>query len=193
MSDQALNILKYFLLALVWLFFLYILRVVWVEIRSSEEGAAPTGSGSVAESPGAIPATRGPGTRGARVRRGGTRGAPVVAPAPTPPPAARASPPSRLRVLEPAEMAGRTFPLDGALVGAETVIGRSTDAGVPLPGDSFVSSHHARLFTRDGRLWVEDTGSTNGTYVNSARITSATPLQAGDRFQVGRTVFEVGA
>ena len=208
MSDQALNILKYFLLALVWLFFLRILRVVWVEIRTGDAGGGAPGGGDMSERAGVIPAVR-----GARARRAAARPAtpvplvppaPAPAPAPPPGPAPSAAPapaptpvpvpgaraPARLRVAEPEEMAGRTFPLpdDG-----ELVIGRATSAALALPGDSFVSSRHARVFRRDGGVWVEDLGSTNGTYVNGGRISAATPLRTGDRLQVGRTVLEAGA
>ena len=60
-----------------------------------------------------------------------------------------------------------------------------------LEGDTFVSQLHARLYRRDGRMWVEDLGSTNGTYVNSKRLTSPLSLRRGDRVQVGRTVLEL--
>jgi pSer/pThr/pTyr-binding forkhead associated (FHA) protein len=57
--------------------------------------------------------------------------------------------------------------------------------------DSYTSSLHARLFRRNGSLWVEDLGSTNGTWVNAERIGSAAKLGKGDLLQVGGTVFEV--
>jgi hypothetical protein len=190
MSDQVLNILKYFLLALVWLFFLRILRVVWVEIRSADGAGGPAAPGDVAAREGVIPAGR---------RRAGRRSAPPTvvptpvptpapAPVPAPAPAAPARGPGRLRVVEPAERAGQSYPLDG---GGELVLGRTTGSDVALPGDSFVSSRHARVFRRGGEVWVEDLGSTNGTFVNSARISAPTVLRPGDRLQVGRTVLEV--
>jgi hypothetical protein len=170
MSDQVLNILKYFLLALVWLFFLRILRVVWVEIRSADGADGPAAPGDVAAREGVVPAGR-----RRRVPRA-TAGAP---------PDRR---PARLRVVEPADLAGRTYPLKR---GGEVVLGRTTDSGVALPGDSFVSSRHARVFPRGDEMWVEDLGSTNGTFVNSARISAPTVLRPGDRLQVGHTVLEV--
>jgi pSer/pThr/pTyr-binding forkhead associated (FHA) protein len=47
------------------------------------------------------------------------------------------------------------------------------------------------LFRQNGSLWVEDLGSTNGTWVNAERIGSAMKLGKGDLLQVGGTVFEV--
>ena len=191
MSDQVLNILKYFLLALVWLFFLRILRVVWVEIRSAD-GAGGAAPGDVAAREGVIPAVR--GVRGRRRAPVSPPAPPPSVPVPAPPVPARAATgppagrPARLRVVEPAELAGHSYALDGD---RELVVGRTTGSGVALPGDSFVSSRHARLFPRGDEMWIEDLGSTNGTYVNSTRISSPTVLRPGDRLQIGRTLLEV--
>jgi pSer/pThr/pTyr-binding forkhead associated (FHA) protein len=54
-----------------------------------------------------------------------------------------------------------------------------------------VSQLHARVFTRDGQLLVEDLGSTNGTYLNRAKVAGPMVMQKGDRLQVGNTVLEV--
>jgi hypothetical protein len=108
--------------------------------------------------------------------------------------AATAPPPVRqkrrkplvLEVVEPADRAGQTFDLD-----EELTVGRSPGCGVPTPYDAYTSTVHARLFRRGEQLWVEDLGSTNGTFVNSERITKSTKLGRGDLLQVGGTVFEV--
>jgi pSer/pThr/pTyr-binding forkhead associated (FHA) protein len=50
---------------------------------------------------------------------------------------------------------------------------------------------HARLYRSGGQIWVEDLGSTNGTFVNSERITQPSRLAKGDLLQIGATVFEV--
>ncbi|MGH9023139.1 MAG: FHA domain-containing protein [Acidimicrobiia bacterium] len=94
----------------------------------------------------------------------------------------------RLRVLEPASARGQTFPL-----GEEVTIGRAPGCSVALAADSFVSALHARVFLREGEAFVEDLGSTNGTYLNRDRLSGALPLRAGDRLQVGHTVLEVVA
>jgi len=70
-------------------------------------------------------------------------------------------------------------------------IGRSPGCGVSTPEDIYTSTLHARLFRRNEQLWVEDLGSTNGTYVNSERISKAVRLGKGDMLQIGSTVFEV--
>jgi hypothetical protein len=90
-----------------------------------------------------------------------------------------------LKVVEPQERRGQTFELAD-----EVTLGRAAGCGVRVE-DSYTSSLHARLFRQNGSLWVEDLGSTNGTWVNAERIGSAMKLGKGDLLQVGGTVFEV--
>jgi hypothetical protein len=93
---------------------------------------------------------------------------------------------ARLRVLEPADHKGETYPL-----GDELTVGRGGGCGVVLPDDQFVSTVHARLFRRGDDLFVEDLGSRNGTFVNGAQVQAPTRLRRGDRVQFGQTVAEV--
>jgi len=93
---------------------------------------------------------------------------------------------ARLKVVEPAAKRGTTYDL-----GDELTVGRAGGCQVALPDDTFASQLHARVFRRDGRLWVEDLGSTNGTYLNAKPINAPVALRRGDRLQIGRTVLEV--
>src|SRR5262249_39809415 len=68
--------------------------------------------------------------------------------------------------------------------GERTRIGRSPDCEIFLD-DVTVSRNHAVLVERDGKFFVEDQGSLNGTFVNRRRIESA-PLEEGDELQVGK-------
>jgi len=122
------------------------------------------------------------------------RGTPVPQPAPAP---VAAVPPTvasptrtrqrqwRLVVVQPPAERGHAFTVDG-----DATLGRGGGCTVPLAFDTFVSQVHARVTERDGSLWVEDVGSTNGTYVNGERIDAPTKLGKGDRVQVGETVLE---
>jgi hypothetical protein len=92
----------------------------------------------------------------------------------------------RLVVLEPPERKGQVFEL-----GDELTMGRAEGCGVSLPDDTFVSQVHARVFRRDGSLFVEDLGSTNGTFLNRKAVSGPVALRKGDRVQVGRSVLEV--
>ena len=74
-----------------------------------------------------------------------------------------------------------------------THVGRGAENGLRLDDDDFVSSRHARLDPRPDGLRVEDVGSTNGTYVNGARVTTARLLQSGDVVRIGQTDLQVAA
>jgi FHA domain/zinc-ribbon domain len=79
--------------------------------------------------------------------------------------------------------AGETFTPQGE----RTTIGRSPDCPVFLD-DVTVSRRHAVLVERDGRWFVEDQGSLNGTFVNRRRVESS-ELSDGDELQIGKYRF----
>lgn len=58
------------------------------------------------------------------------------------------------------------------------------------PKDSFLSQYHARIFPRDGAWFVEDMGSTNGTFLNDHKVTGPLEVHAGDDVRLGRTVLQ---
>ena len=70
-------------------------------------------------------------------------------------------------------------------------VGRGRQNEVPLDGDEFASAQHARFESKQDGLWVEDIGSTNGTFVNGARVTTPRRLAKGDVVRVGQTDFRV--
>jgi len=90
-----------------------------------------------------------------------------------------------LVIVEPRDQKGQRH-----AVAEEVTIGRAAGCSISLT-DNFASQLHARVFQRDGRLHVEDLGSTNGTYVNGQKVTAPLPLKRGDQVKVGATVFEV--
>ncbi|CAA9465862.1 MAG: hypothetical protein AVDCRST_MAG02-3642 [uncultured Rubrobacteraceae bacterium] len=71
----------------------------------------------------------------------------------------------------------------------ETSVGRSSASDVVLKSDDFASGQHAKLTRHGGLLYVEDLGSTNGTFVNDRKTVGATPVRNGDSVRVGSTVF----
>jgi pSer/pThr/pTyr-binding forkhead associated (FHA) protein len=117
-----------------------------------------------------------------------TRPAASRAPATVPSAATRAGrgrPPKSVVVTADGGAKGQTYRLDGSVE-----VGRSEDCDVRL-SDTYASSHHARLYDRDGVWYVEDLGSTNGTYLNQRRLTGPAEVRAGDRVKIGRTVLEL--
>jgi pSer/pThr/pTyr-binding forkhead associated (FHA) protein len=78
---------------------------------------------------------------------------------------------------------GERFELDSAPL----TVGRGTPNDIELQGDEFASAKHARIEPRRDGVWVEDIGSTNGTYVNGTRIERPRRLTPGDVVRVGET------
>jgi pSer/pThr/pTyr-binding forkhead associated (FHA) protein len=72
-------------------------------------------------------------------------------------------------------------------VSGSTIAGRDADSGIRLDGDEFASARHARIDSRPEGVWVEDLGSTNGTFVNGAEVTTKQQIQAGDVLRIGQT------
>ncbi len=158
MPDPVQALLKYVLLALLYLFMLRVIRAVWVETRQPAPSAQP----QTLDAALSYEATHVHGT--------------VKAP----------PGPEKLVGLSPAGVKGREFPL-----GAELTVGRAPGCAVLLDGDSFVSQLHARVFRRDGGLFVEDLGSTNGTFLNGVKVTAPVIIAKGDKIQFGKSVLEV--
>ena len=70
---------------------------------------------------------------------------------------------------------------------AALLVGRGSGNDVNLARDEYASSNHARVEPRRDGVWVEDVGSTNGTYLNGTRLTNAKRLAPGDILRVGET------
>jgi len=157
--EPLLNVLKICLLILLYLFFFRVLRAVWAEVHLARTaGPAPAATGRRA---------RRSGEAGPRRSRADKR---------TPP---------KLKVVQPAELAGTVYPL-----GDELTVGRAAGCQITLD-DTYASQLHARLFMRDEQLYVEDLGSTNGTYLNRRKVSAPMVVSHGDQIQIGSTVMEV--
>jgi pSer/pThr/pTyr-binding forkhead associated (FHA) protein len=76
------------------------------------------------------------------------------------------------------------------LADAPLLIGRGTDAAIKLD-DDYVSTRHARVAASGDEWFVEDLGSTNGTYVGPVRITQPTTIGLGVQVRVGKTILEL--
>lgn len=163
MSEQLLTVLKFCLLALLYLFFLRVLRAVWTEINPPKVVTAPAGSSKK---------RRGSKRAGRATTSGSPRGR------------AAANAPSHLVVVEPIERSGLRFEL-----GSEETIGRSAGCSIVFD-ERYVSQVHARFFRRGDTVFVEDLGSTNGTWINGSRAVGQMPVRLADRIQIGNLIME---
>jgi pSer/pThr/pTyr-binding forkhead associated (FHA) protein len=124
---------------------------------------------------------------GARVpeaaRSGGGRKG--KAPKPGKAPSKRRGSPTHVLVVEGSN-AGERADLDRAPI----LIGRGADAAIRLD-DDYVSTRHARIAASGDQWFVEDLGSTNGTYIGSVRITQPTTLTLGTQVRIGKTILEL--
>ncbi|TVZ01673.1 FHA domain-containing protein [Trebonia kvetii] len=72
----------------------------------------------------------------------------------------------------------------------QITMGRANDATLVL-NDDYSSSYHARIFPQDGQWFVEDLGSTNGTYLDRQKVIRPTPVPVGVPIRIGKTVLEL--
>jgi pSer/pThr/pTyr-binding forkhead associated (FHA) protein len=162
-SALVVAIVKFGLLALLWLFVIYAVRTIRTDLWGSP---APRRPGPAA---GAQPAGgKAAGKAGKAVSRSAKRSA------------------ARRLVITEGALAGTTISLGDAPV----TLGRADDSTVVLT-DDYASSRHARLVPGDGSWLVEDLGSTNGTYLGSTKVTRPTPVPLGQPIRIGKTVLEL--
>ena len=88
-------------------------------------------------------------------------------------------------VHEPDGAKPRTFKLATSML-----VGRAPECEIRLT-DTYASQQHARLFGKQGGWFVEDLGSTNGTFVNDQRLAAPAMVRPGDRIRMGTTQLEL--
>ena len=93
--------------------------------------------------------------------------------------------PTTLNVTE-GPLAGTSLPLKASGV----LLGRNPECTLVLD-DDFASGRHARIYQGSDGWYVEDLGSTNGTYLGTTRLTEPVLLEAGATLRIGKTVLEL--
>jgi pSer/pThr/pTyr-binding forkhead associated (FHA) protein len=93
--------------------------------------------------------------------------------------------PTQLVITE-GGLAGTTIALSGKAI----LIGRANDSTLVLT-DDYASTRHARISELNGTWYVEDLGSTNGTYIGTKKVDGPVPIEAGVAIRIGRTVMEL--
>jgi hypothetical protein len=179
MTDQVLNILKFILLGLLYLFFARVLWAVWSEVRPPKRIVGPQINQRAAPAPAPTPAHgvapgADPAAQPKRSRRDAKRESKEAR--------RRAN---RLVVLEPKQRRGLAIDLVG-----EITLGRDENCTISIVDDAYVSQLHMRFYDYEGQPMVEDLGSTNGTFHNGNKLTGSKLLHPGDRIQIGTTIIE---
>ncbi len=167
MSELTFTLLRLGYLALLWVFVLTAIGVLRRDLS-----------------------TRAAGGEGRRRKRDASTGrAPRAAAAPSgaSPTTAPRTPvvPKRL-VVTAGSLAGTSLPLTNASI----LIGRAPGSTLVLD-DDYSSSRHARIFPQGNQWFLEDLGSTNGTFIGEQQVTGVVPLPVGVGVQIGRSVVEL--
>ena len=89
-------------------------------------------------------------------------------------------------VVTEGPLKGTTIPLAASPI----LLGRAQEATLVLE-DDYASGRHARLFPQGSRWFIEDLGSTNGTYLADQQLTRALPVELGVPVRIGKTVIEL--
>jgi hypothetical protein len=90
----------------------------------------------------------------------------------------------RLVVVKSADLAaGEDYELNSA----QLTIGRGNQNDIPIATDEYASARHARFEPRQDGVWVQDLGSTNGTFLNGTRLDRPRRLTRGDIVRIGET------
>ncbi len=160
-SDALLTLLKWCLLALMYLFFFRVLQATWFSTTGSRGIRRPVRREQAVES---------------GESRSGRGRVSVVNKRPSLP---------ELVFVEPIEMAGTTHTVNGTLT-----IGRAAGCEITLD-DTYISQVHARVSVGESGVVVEDLGSTNGTYLNRRRVSTPVVVSEGDAIQIGSTIMEL--
>ncbi len=121
---------------------------------------------------------------GARVPEG-ARGTGGKTPKPPKQPSKRRGAPTHVLVT-----AGSNVGERAELSAGPVLIGRGNDAAIRLE-DDYVSTRHARIAASGDQWFVEDLGSTNGTYVGTVRISQPTTIAIGTQVRIGKTILEL--
>ena len=179
MSDLTLIIIRIGFLALLWLFIFIVLyslrsdlfgpkltplqRVAVQSQRSREGGSAPAATAASGDAPTTVTERAGPSSASAT----GSGQA------------------SRIVITS-----GPRSGLELDLPQTGLTIGRSSGSGLQIK-DDYTSNNHAKIVRWRDQWVVQDLGSTNGTFVEGARISESTPVQVGSAVRIGTTTFEL--
>ena len=164
MSELAVTVLQFGLLLLLWILILSIIGAQGRDMTISKRSRARAAAPHPAPSP----------RSGPPAPAGTSHSGPTQRPRPR-----------RLLVSE-GPLAGTELPLGSTSI----MMGRAQECTLVLD-DDYASGKHARLFPQGSRWFLEDLGSTNGTWLGEEQLTRASTVEPGDRIRIGKTVLEL--
>ena len=170
MSELTLTVVRLGLLALLWLFVFSIVGVLRGDLYGTrvltrrKPSALPRSSGEPVAK--ASPNIKRPAAP--KAPRGSGRHVPTAL------------------TVTAGSMAGTTVSLKATGI----LLGRNPECTLVLD-DDFASGRHARIFRRDDKWFVEDLGSTNGTFLGANKLTAPVPVEVGSTLRIGKTIFEL--
>ena len=167
MSELTLMLIRFAYLAILWIFVLSAISVVRSDMFGARIDSTPRADRR-AERQAQRQAERQAGKQASGKPPRRPRGAPT-----------------HVAIVDGANV-GETVSLDEAPI----LIGRGSDAAIRLD-DDYVSTRHARIASSGDQWFVEDLGSTNGTYIGAHRLTQPTTLQLGSQVRIGKTTLEL--
>ena len=162
MSELTLTLIKLGFLAVLWIFVLSAVSVIRTDIFGTKVTETPAGPGVAPRTP--KPAPKAKVTKPRRPQRG------------TP----------KLLYVTDGPNAGQSVPLGDQPI----LLGRGTDAAIRLD-DDYVSTRHARFASNGAEWFVEDVGSTNGTFIGIQSVTTPVPIALGVQVRLGKTIVEL--
>ncbi|MGZ4495261.1 MAG: FHA domain-containing protein FhaB/FipA [Nocardioides sp.] len=162
MSELTLVLIRFAYLAILWIFVLSAISVIRSDMFGARVDTAPRADRRAERT----------------ARRKAAKNKPSAARRPR-------GAPTHVAITEGAN-AGETISLDLAPL----LIGRGSDAAIRLD-DDYVSTRHARIASSSDQWFVEDLGSTNGTYVGSSRLTQPVAISLGTQIRIGKTTLEL--
>lgn len=181
MSELTLTLLRLGLLALLWVFVFSVVGVLRTDIYGTSVSRRAQKSAPVRE-PEPAPRTS---PRPSEPRGGGVGAGAAAALAEARNRARARRVPTTLLVTE-GPLAGTSLPLRQAPV----LVGRNPECALVLD-DDYASGRHCRFFPEGEGWFVEDLGSTNGTYIGREKLTSPRPVEIGTTLRIGKTVLEL--
>ena len=166
MSELAITVLQFGLLLLLWILILSIIAAQGRDMMVSKRARTRSQRSANSSAPQAAETSGTPAT----VHQTGQQ------PRPRP----------RRLVVSEGPLVGNEVELGSAPI----MLGRAEESTVVLD-DDYASGKHARLFPQGSRWFLEDLGSTNGTWLGDEQLTRASTVEPGDRIRIGKTVLEL--